>query len=77
MTRRAEWRATFDPVNNLVYAADGRSVRIVVAGGRVVVDDGQVLFADETAVSERVQEIGERLLARTATPVNRGRWGVR
>jgi cytosine/adenosine deaminase-related metal-dependent hydrolase len=73
-TRRAEWRSVLDPVNNLVYAADGRSVRCVVADGRRVVDEGRVLFADEAAVAERVQSIGEELLARTGTRVNRGRW---
>jgi len=75
-TRRAEWRALFDPVNNLVYSADGRSVRTVVVDGRVVVDEGRVLFADEARVADRVQELGEALLARTASRVNRGRWPV-
>jgi cytosine/adenosine deaminase-related metal-dependent hydrolase len=74
--RRAEWRALLDPVNNLIYSADGRSVRTVVAGGRVVVDDGHVTFADEARVADRVQELGEALLARTGTRVNRGRWPV-
>jgi cytosine/adenosine deaminase-related metal-dependent hydrolase len=75
-TRRAEWRSLLDPVNNLVYAADGRSVRTVVADGRVVVDDGKALFADEARVADRVQELGEALLARTGTRVNRGRWPI-
>jgi 5-methylthioadenosine/S-adenosylhomocysteine deaminase len=75
-TRRAEWRALLDPVNNLVYSADGRSVRTVVADGRVVVDDGHVTFADEAAVADRVQGLGEALLARTGTPINRGRWPI-
>ena len=74
--RRAEWRALLDPVNNLVYSADGRSVRTVVADGRVVVDEGRVVFADEAMVAERVQELGEALLARTGTRVSRGRWPV-
>ena len=74
--RRAEWRALLDPVNNLVYAADGRSVRTVVADGRVVVDDGRALFADEARVSDRVQELGEALLVRTGTDINRGRWPI-
>ena len=73
-TRRAEWSAVFDPVNNLVYSADGRSVRTVVADGKVVVDDFRPLFVDEARVSDRVQELGEALLARTGTRVNRGRW---
>jgi 5-methylthioadenosine/S-adenosylhomocysteine deaminase len=75
-TRRAEWRSLFDPVNNLVYSADGRSVRCVVANGRVVVDEGRVVFADEAEVAEKVQALGEQLLARTGTRVNRGRWPI-
>jgi cytosine/adenosine deaminase-related metal-dependent hydrolase len=73
---RAEWRSLLDPVNNLVYSADGRSVRWVVADGRVVVDEGEVTFADERQVAGRVQAIGEELLARTGTPIRRGRWPV-
>ncbi|HEY2592427.1 MAG TPA: amidohydrolase family protein [Chloroflexota bacterium] len=73
-TLRAEWRSLRDPVNNLVYSADGRSVRWVVSDGRVVVDEGQVTFADERKVSEQVQAIGDELLARTGARVNRGRW---
>jgi len=74
--RRAEWRALLGPVNNLIYSADGGSVRTVVANGRVVVDEGRVVFADEAAVADKVQELGEQLLARTGTRVNRGRWPV-
>ncbi len=74
--RRAEWRSLLDPVNNLVYSADGRSVRTVVANGRVVVDEGRVVFADEALVADRVQELGEQLLARTNTRINRGRWPI-
>ncbi|MCA1646324.1 MAG: amidohydrolase family protein [Chloroflexi bacterium] len=75
-TRRAEWRALLDPINNLIYSADGRSVRTVVADGRVTVDEGRVVFADEAAIADRVQELGEGLLARTGTRVNRGRWPI-
>lgn len=75
-TRRAEWSALLDPVNNLIYNADGRSVRTVLARGSVVVDEGRVTFADEAKVADRVQELGERLLARTGTRVNRGRWPI-
>jgi cytosine/adenosine deaminase-related metal-dependent hydrolase len=73
-TRRAEWSAVFDPINNLVYSADTRSVRTVVADGRVVVDDFRPLFVDEARIADRVQELGEALLARTGTRISRGRW---
>jgi cytosine/adenosine deaminase-related metal-dependent hydrolase len=75
-TRRAEWSALFDPVNNLVYAADGRSVHTVIADGRVVVENFRPLFADEAAIADKVQALGEAILARTGTPVNRGRWPI-
>ncbi|HVQ76570.1 MAG TPA: amidohydrolase family protein [Candidatus Binatia bacterium] len=64
-TRRPEWRALFNPVNALVYAADGRSVHTVVVDGRVVVENHRACFVDEDELIDRVQSIGERLLART------------
>lgn len=74
--RRAEWRALLDPVNNLVYSADGHSVRDVLIDGRVVVEGGRPLFANEAAVAGRVQAHAEALLARAGGRVNRGRWPV-
>ena len=38
-TMRPEWRTLFNPVNNLVYSADGRSVHTVIVNGRVVVQN--------------------------------------
>lgn len=75
-TRRAEWAALFDPVNNLVYNADGRSVHTVIADGRVVVAGYTPLFVDERRLTERVQAIGEALLARAGTKRPLGRWPV-
>jgi 5-methylthioadenosine/S-adenosylhomocysteine deaminase len=64
-TRRPEWRALFNPVNALVYAADGRSVHTVVVDGRVVVENHRATFVDEDELIAKVQGLGERLLART------------
>lgn len=64
-TRRPEWRSLLNPVNALVYAADGRSVHTVLVDGRIVVEAGRPTFVDEGALIDRVQAIGERLLART------------
>jgi cytosine/adenosine deaminase-related metal-dependent hydrolase len=75
-TRRPEWQALFNPVNNLVYNADGRSVHTVVVDGSVVVDDYRQSFVDEERLFARVQEIGERLLARTGVSLPRSRWPI-
>ena len=64
-TRRAEWATLFNPVNSLVYNADGRSVHTVVVDGRVVVENHTPLFVDEQALIAEVQTVGENMLART------------
>ena len=75
-TQRPEWQALFNPVNNLVYNADGRSVHTVIVDGRVVVDAYRQSFVDEAQLFSRVQEIGERLLARTGVNLPRSRWPI-
>ena len=64
-TRRAEWQTLFNPVNNLVYNADGRSVHTVMVDGKIVVEDHKPLFVDEWELAQKVQGIGEDMLART------------
>jgi 5-methylthioadenosine/S-adenosylhomocysteine deaminase len=63
-TRRPEWRTLFNPVNTLVYNADGRSVHTVLVDGRVVVEDHRPLYVDEWTLIEKVQAIGASMLER-------------
>jgi len=64
-TRRPEWRSLFNPINTLVYNADGRSVDTVIVDGKIVVEAYQPGYVDEWQLIQKVQAIGERLLART------------
>jgi cytosine/adenosine deaminase-related metal-dependent hydrolase len=75
-TQRPEWQALFNPINNLVYNADGRSVHTVIVDGRVVVDAYRQTFVDEPQLYAKVQEIGEKLQARTGTTFPRSRWQI-
>jgi cytosine/adenosine deaminase-related metal-dependent hydrolase len=75
-TARPEWQALFNPVNNLVYNADGRSVHTVIVDGRVIVDAYRQSFVDEPRHYARVQEVGEKLLARTGVTPAAPRWPV-
>ena len=65
-TRRAEWGALHNPINSLVYNADGRSVHTVIVDGKVVVADHRPLFVDEAELVDEVQDRGEALLKRTS-----------
>ena len=75
-TQRPEWQAMFNPINNLVYNADGRSIHTVIVDGRVVVDAYRQTFVDEPRLYAKVQEIGEKLLARTGVTLPRSRWPI-
>ncbi|MCY4366844.1 MAG: amidohydrolase [Chloroflexi bacterium] len=74
-TRRAEWRTLFNPVNNLVYNADGRSVHTVIVDGRVRVENHKPLFVDEWGLVQEVQELGESLLERVGVSYP-SRWPI-
>ena len=75
-TQRPEWQAMFNPLSNLVYNADGRSVHTVIVDGKVVVDAYRQTFVDEPRLFAKVQEIGEKLQTRTGTTFPRSRWQI-
>lgn len=52
-----------DPVLALVWAAGGRSVRDVVASGRIVVRDGVCITVDHSELAARSQEVHRRLVS--------------
>jgi cytosine/adenosine deaminase-related metal-dependent hydrolase len=53
-----------DPVKNIVYNATAEDVDRVWVNGRVVVDGGRVLAADERAILDALQAGGERMWPR-------------
>ena len=55
-----------DPVKNLVYNATAEDVDRVYVNGRLVVDGGPVLAADERAILDALQAGGERMWPRMA-----------
>ena len=59
-----EWRPLLNPVNNLVYAASGASVRTVLIDGRVVLDEGRLTTLDERALYARVERLSREHVRR-------------
>jgi cytosine/adenosine deaminase-related metal-dependent hydrolase len=70
-----EWRPLLNPVQNLVYAASGASVRTVLVDGRIVVDDGRVTTVDERDLYERVERLARAHIGRAGVPIE-SRWPV-
>jgi 5-methylthioadenosine/S-adenosylhomocysteine deaminase len=76
-TTGAHWiTRSADPVLQLVWASDGRSVRDVVVDGRVVVRDGRCTTVDIDALRDAAADAAGRLCRRAG--INpRPRWPVR
>jgi len=70
-----EWVPRHDIVRNLVYCADGRSVRTVLVDGRIVYDGGRVDGIDAGKAIEEAQAAGERIARRVGLDP-RTRWPI-
>ena len=64
-----EWRPLLNPVNNLVYAASGASVRTVLVDGCVVLDEGRLTTLDEPALYARVERLSREHVRRAGVPI--------
>src|SRR5215831_3174069 len=64
--KASSWRMTplRDPVKNIVYNATDEDVDRVYVNGRLVVDGGRVLAADEAAILNALQTGGDRMWPR-------------
>ncbi len=68
-----EWRPLLNPLNNLVYAASGSSVRSVMIDGRLVLDEGRITTVDERAIYERVEVLAREQVRRAGLSIE-SRW---
>ena len=67
-TNRPEWRPLINIVNQLVWAADGRSVHSVWVKGVRVVDNYHSTMIDEEELCAKAQSAGEAIMKRTGLP---------
>ena len=66
---RPEWRPLNDPVRQLIWSADGRSVHSVWVDGQRVVAEGRCTRIDEAALYAEAQVAAADILARSGLPV--------
>lgn len=72
---RASWRPRGNPVQQLVWSAQGRTVRDVLVDGRAVVRDGRCTTVDEDDLRERAARHQHDVLARAGLSIPQ-RWPV-
>src|SRR5207245_4072450 len=70
-----EWRPLLNPLNNLVYAATGASVRTALIDARIGLDARRLTTRDEQALYARVEELARRQIARAGLPIE-SKWPV-
>ncbi|MDE0606347.1 MAG: amidohydrolase family protein [Acidimicrobiaceae bacterium] len=73
---RVEWiPQSPDPVLQLIWGSDGRSVRDVYVAGEPVVADGRVQTVDVAGLAEEAQDAGRSLRARSGVEAT-SRWPI-
>jgi cytosine/adenosine deaminase-related metal-dependent hydrolase len=71
--QRPEWTPLLNVANQLVWAADGRSVHTVYVDGRRVVDEYRLTTVDEPTLYRRAQTAAEAIVARSGLP-DKAKW---
>lgn len=66
---RPEWRPVLNPVNQLVWSADGRGVHSVWVDGRRVVENGRCTTIDEEKLYADVERLAPALIARAGLTI--------
>lgn len=74
-TDRPEWQPLLNPLHQLVWSADGRSVHSVWVDGVRVVDGYRSTLLDERALYRQAQAASRELIARSGVPA-RCAWPV-
>jgi 5-methylthioadenosine/S-adenosylhomocysteine deaminase len=73
--RHARSIPVHDPISTLVYSGGQVNVRTTIVGGKVVLDDRQIVGVDEDAILHEAQALAEELSALSGTRTRlEGRW---
>jgi 5-methylthioadenosine/S-adenosylhomocysteine deaminase len=67
--RRPHLVPLIDPLANLVHTAQGRDVECVIVDGRVVVQNGRLLFVDQGEILRNAQSAAENLWRRAKASI--------
>ncbi|MFW9830604.1 MAG: amidohydrolase family protein [Candidatus Thorarchaeota archaeon] len=60
---------TYNPVSNIIYAANGFNVYSTIVNGQILVHEGKLMTLDEEKVIENARERGQNLLERAGVEI--------
>jgi 5-methylthioadenosine/S-adenosylhomocysteine deaminase len=63
-TKKPEWHPMRDPITNLVYSADGKSVETVIIDGKIIMEHRNMMTINEEEVIENVDRLSSRVMKR-------------
>ncbi len=66
---------TYNPVSNIVYAANGSNTDTTIVNGQILVSEGKLLTLDEDKIIEKAQKLGTQLLSRSGVEI-KSRWAT-
>jgi cytosine/adenosine deaminase-related metal-dependent hydrolase len=64
---------TYNPVSNIIYAANGFNVHTTIVNGQILVHEGKLMTLNEEKVIENARERGQQLLERADVKI-KSRW---
>jgi cytosine/adenosine deaminase-related metal-dependent hydrolase len=71
-TKQLNLAPTYNPVSNIIYAANGFNVSTTIVNGQILVHDGKLLTMDEAKVIEKADKHGKQLLDRAGVTIPSG-----
>jgi cytosine/adenosine deaminase-related metal-dependent hydrolase len=74
-TSNPEWHPLMDPISNLVYSADGKSVDTVIINGKIIMQHRNILTVNEREIIENVDRASSEVMKRIGIKIE-PRWKI-
>ena len=68
-TNQLNLAPTYNPVSNIIYAANGFNVHTTIVNGQILVHEGQLLTLDEEKIIDTARERGQQLVERAEVKI--------
>ena len=68
-TNQLNLAPTYNPVSNIIYAANGFNVHTTIVNGQILVHEGQLLTLDEKKIIDTARERGQQLVERAEVKI--------